>query len=782
MRLPSTWTRRSTAPTAMALLALLLGATTACTTGGAVAPSGAGATPVGPSGGAWPREFAEGDRTFTVYQPQIEEYDEPRVRARAAVSIERPGSTIQHFGVVWFSARAEVDKTNRLVALDDFTIDRVSFPGEPERAADYQGILQRHLPQSAQTLSLDRLQAALAITQAQSASLRPQPVKNDPPRIIVSTVPALLVLLDGQPVLRPVEGSSVLRVVNTRALILQDRSGGKYYLRVLGRWMEAASLDGPWAPASAPPAALEAAMKGIVKTQRVDTLDDPGRGLKEAAGRGVLPVIHVSTTPAELIQTEGRPDYEPIEGTQLLHVRNSTATIVVDSTDQRHYVLISGRWFRSKSLTDGPWEYVAHDALPADFAKIPESHPRGAALASVAGTPQAWEALIDNNIPQTAEVSRTATTFRATYEGAPRFESVEGTPLQSAVNSPVPVIQVDAKTYYALEDGVWFTGASPNGPWSVATSVPAVIYTIPPSSPLHYVTYVRVYNATAQNVTVGYTPGYYGTAVAPTNVVVYGTGYVYPPVYVGSYWYPPPYTYGYGSGFGWGAFTGFAFGAGVGAVWGGAWGCCDYDDVDIDRNININRNNVYDRWNQGQVRSNLESRAQNLTPQQRQQVQQRAQGSRQAQQALQGSGNAHQRRVRRPRRERVSPWRGRLGAQFRPGMGSGGPRKRARIGGRSEPRAASSFGRSVTRKLPRAAGRQRRRVGRRHAERRRWRARRRRRRPGRWRARRRTTLTASGVDDASHGSRHPARRDPRHRGRRRRIHLCLRPGLVLSDR
>ena len=149
-------------------------------------------------------------------------------------------------------------------------------------------------------------------------------------------------------------------------------------------------------------------------------------------------------------------------------------------------------------------------------------------------------------------------------------------------------------------------------------------------------TYVRVYNATPQNVTVGDTPGYYGTAVAPTDVLVYGTGYVYPPVYVGSYWYPPPYTYGYGAGFGWGAATGFAFGVGIGSVWGDAWGCCGWDDVDIDRNVNINRNNVYNRWDQRQVRSNLESRAQNLTPQQRQQVQQRAQSSRQTQQSLQG--------------------------------------------------------------------------------------------------------------------------------------------------
>ena len=67
-------------------------------------------------------------------------------------------------------------------------------------------------------------------------------------------------------------------------------------------------------------------------------------------------------------------------------------------------------------------------------------------------------------------------------------------------------------------------------------------------------------------------------------------------------------TYGYGAGFGWGAFTGFAFGAIAAGAWGGAWGCCEYDDIDINRNVNINRNDAYRRWNQGQVRSNLESR------------------------------------------------------------------------------------------------------------------------------------------------------------------------------
>ena len=63
------------------------------------------------------------------------------------------------------------------------------------------------------------------------------------------------------------------------------------------------------------------------------------------------------------------------------------------------------------------------------------------------------------------------------------------------------------------------------GPWTVATSVPAVIYSIPPSSPMHYVTYVQVYGATPDDVYTGYTPGYLGTVVCPEHVIVYGTGW-----------------------------------------------------------------------------------------------------------------------------------------------------------------------------------------------------------------------------------------------------------------
>ena len=73
------------------------------------------------------------------------------------------------------------------------------------------------------------------------------------------------------------------------------------------------------------------------------------------------------------------------------------------------------------------------------------------------------------------------------------------------MNASVPVIRIDASSYYALQNGVWFVATSPAGPWAVATSVPSVIYTIPVNSPLHYVTYAYVYGTTPEVVYTGST-------------------------------------------------------------------------------------------------------------------------------------------------------------------------------------------------------------------------------------------------------------------------------------
>ena len=134
---------------------------------------------------------------------------------------------------------------------------------------------------------------------------------------------------------------------------------------------------------------------------------------------------------------------------------------------------MAGRWFRSKSLESGPWEFVDGKSLPEGFAKIPENSPKAGVLASVPGTGPAKEALIANAIPQTATITRNEAQLQVKYDGDPQFKKIEGTDLQYAVNTATPVIRVDDKNYYAVENAVWFVGLAPVGPWAVATSVPA---------------------------------------------------------------------------------------------------------------------------------------------------------------------------------------------------------------------------------------------------------------------------------------------------------------------
>ena len=473
--------------------------------------------------------------------------------------METQASPEPRYGVIWFTARTQVDKETGTVTLEDLTVSRADFPTVPDGGAGYLAALQRSFSAAPLTIALDRLQAELEVEQAESPG-GVVAVRNDPPRIIVSEGPALLVRIDGQPALRAVPGSTLLRVINTRILLLLDRSAGRYYLWLRNQWLAAPTLDGPWAAAIDPPASLEAAKQAAVQGGQVDLLADVDPALAALLQAGSTPTVYVSTRPAELLVVRGRPAFAPVAATALLEVTNADEDLFLYTPEQAYYVLLSGRWFRAPSL-QGPWQFVSGDRLPPDFARIPESHPKGEVLASVPGTPQAREAVIANDIPQTATISRRAQ-LDVRYDGAPRFKAIEGTPLQYVVNASVPIIRVDAATYYALQSGVWFVAPSPTGPWAVATSVPPVIYTIPPSSLLHYVTYAYVYGSTPDVVYTGYTPGYLGTVVAPGPVVVYGTGYDYPD-WIGDVWYPGLATWGWGPfDLGWGVafFPDFEFG------------------------------------------------------------------------------------------------------------------------------------------------------------------------------------------------------------------------------
>ncbi len=519
------------------------------------------ATPMSDSG--WPRTVVNGADTFVIYQPQVDKWEGNRIDLYSAVELKTGKDSPAKYGVIWFNARTEVDKINRLVTLDQPQLTKVKFPVAPDKEPELTALLQKKLPGATKTMSLDRLTAAV---EANDEAIKGVEVKNDPPKVIFSTKPSLLVLIDGTPQLSEIQGTNLQRVINTKAVLLFESKKKTYYLRVMDWWLQAPQLEGPWTYAKKLPDDMKKAEEYVVSQTQAQTLDTEAGSkppsLKEEGKNAEIPTVYVVFGPAELIETKGEPQYKPITGTGLEYVENTNGSLF--RLGGQYYILISGRWFKGASL-DGPWSFVNADELPPDFAKIPLDSPKSTVLASVPGTPQAKEALIANSIPQTATITRSEAKLTVQYDGEATFVPIEGTSMTYAKNTSAPVIKVSDNNYYCVEAGVWFKGPTPQGPWRVADTVPPEIYTIPPSSPLYYVTYVKVYGSTPEVVYAGYTPGYYGTVVSSsTTTVVYGTGWYYPPYLTPTVWYGWPYTYGVGAGFTYSTASGWSFGFGYG--------------------------------------------------------------------------------------------------------------------------------------------------------------------------------------------------------------------------
>jgi len=531
--------------------------------------------------GAWPKTVKAKGITFEVYQPQPISWDGYKLVAAAAVKAQEGGDAPTTFGSIEIEAKTIVNKDARTVALEQVAVTKAKFPSLKEGEGQYLKLLHQAVldaPSSVRTLSLDRLESTIEVAAAQTRTQ--QTLKNDPPRIVFASTPTILIYIDGAPVWRAVSGTSLERVLNTRPLLLRD-SHGTLFLKIFDGWLEAPQLDGSWNVTLHPAPELEKALKAALESKAVDPLTGTTPNdtkTKPPTLKVNPPRILVATAPTELIVTDGAPKYVPMPPTELLYVENTTGNVFKHTGDQQTYVLFSGRWFKGPSES-GPWSFVPSDRLPKDFAAIPDESPKENVKASVAGTPQSQEALISNSIPQTAKVDRKAK-FQPKIDGEPKLVPIEGTTLFRVVNCATPILKVSDTQFYAVENGVWFSAKAIAGPWVVADTIPAVIYSIPPSSPVYYVTYVKVYEATPTTVVVGYTPGYYGAYVSGTTVV-YGTGYYYPP-YVGTtVWYGPPVTYGCGVSVAYTPWTGWAFAFGFGWAWGsamayGGWGYGPY--------------------------------------------------------------------------------------------------------------------------------------------------------------------------------------------------------------
>ncbi|WP_439107435.1 carbohydrate-binding family V/XII [Congregibacter sp.] len=553
---------------------------------------------------SWPQEISGDEGTLIIYQPQPEALDGDNLSARAAISLELAGAEAPIFGAMWFESRIATDLDTGTVRVLDIKVTKATWPESKD--AGEQRLMQfveGAFPEYGLTLSYERLSASLETADIERKSL--ELLKSDPPIILFSDELAVLLMYDGEPRFEAVEDSPYERALNTPFLVARDKSGS-VYLSDGSHWYTAQDPMGPWAVANSPPADLA---KAVSESGGMDAVAPTDR----------TPAIVAATEPTELVVTDGKPDWQSLTGGEILYVKNTETPWLRNLPTGNMYILLSGRWYRSKSA-EGPWTFVPANELPPAFADIPPDSDIGGLRSSVAGTDEAEQAMLDAAIPQTAAIVRADASLTVEYDGSPKFEKIDGTSVAYAVNTGAQVLRIDDR-YYAVDDGVWFSAATPTGPWAVADTVPeSEIAKIPPSSPVYNVTHVHVYQSTPEVVYVGYTPGYMWS-FPYYGVPVYGTGWYYPP-YWGRYYYPRPPTWGLHVGYN--PWTGWNFGMSwsngfmtIGMSWGGGWGgayrpwgCCggwygggyrgptviNTGDINIGNNINIgNRTEISNR-------------------------------------------------------------------------------------------------------------------------------------------------------------------------------------------
>src|SRR5262245_30424710 len=318
-----------------------LGASFAVSAQAAAPPSNLPADP-------WPRDVSIPSAAVLVYQPQVIKWEGNRLDCRSAGGLKPTGAKDETFGVVFASARTQVDKVTRTVTFENLRITKSDFPTLPNRGASYGAELQKQFASDIKTISLDRLQASLALVGVKPPTVA---VQNNPPQVLVSYSPAILVPIDGAPVIKPVPNSSRFkRVINTQALILQGGFGNNFYIHVYDGWLTSNTITGPWSQVFMGPLELHdanAIAQQLSKTHTVDLLDGgPKANPKPTLAKGV-PTVYTSQVLAELIVFKGQPDFVPIVGTQLLWASNTTSDVLINTANNNYYALLAGRWFTS---------------------------------------------------------------------------------------------------------------------------------------------------------------------------------------------------------------------------------------------------------------------------------------------------------------------------------------------------------------------------------------------------------------------------------------------------
>ncbi len=193
------------------------------------------------------------------------------------------------------------------------------------------------------------------------------------PTVFVSTIPAELILLKGEPsYLTVTTGSPLLWVMNTESdLFRMSRTGTVYYL-VAGRWFSAPDFTGPWTFATTN---MPEDFKKIPLEHERSRVLASVPGTQQAAEAVLLAQIPQTARVSKTLKApdvvyDGAPQFEPVPQTTVARAVNTDKDII--KVGDLYYMCFQGVWFMGRS-PQGPWEVTG--SVPGQIYEIPVSSP-----------------------------------------------------------------------------------------------------------------------------------------------------------------------------------------------------------------------------------------------------------------------------------------------------------------------------------------------------------------------------------------------------------------------
>ena len=301
----------------------------------------------------WPRSFNDGGTIVTVYQPQPESLEGNVLKGMAAVSLIPKGKKEPVFGALWLESKVAIDRDSRTVQIISTDVPRVRFADtNSEEQEHFSSFLENQINAIPLTINYDQLLASLSVAQRERKEA--EGLNNAPPKIIFETVPAILVLIDGEPRLRELAGTELKRIINTPFFIVLDTRTGTYWLNGGTTWYASRDLMANWQRNPAPPREVENAFKSQPGTAK------PKASKPETPSDKRVPRIVVATEPTELIVFDGEPKFTPLIDSDLLYVPNTEDDVFLEMKSQQYYLVLAGRWYRSGSR----WPSIGSQSAP----------------------------------------------------------------------------------------------------------------------------------------------------------------------------------------------------------------------------------------------------------------------------------------------------------------------------------------------------------------------------------------------------------------------------------